>query len=81
MDQTTKRDIEMDSVDMFIEEKEYIQDLLAKEKSPCENCQNFESCKNAKLACLSFKAWVNEKGDYKDFSVIPTNGIYHSIYH
>lgn len=70
----------MSSLGLFLQEKELIQEFLQTTKAPCDNCQNAESCREANLACPSFRAWVNERDNYQDFSPVPSTEIYLSIY-
>lgn len=68
------------SIGRLMDGKELVKDFLQNEKAPCDDCENRSTCKEYSLACYSFKAWVNNTASYEDYSRLPDNEVYSSLY-
>ncbi len=68
------------SIGSLVEGKELVKDFLQNEKAPCDDCESQRTCRDYSLACHSFKAWVNDTTSYEDYSKLPDNEVYDSLY-
>ena len=56
------------------------QQEIIKDKSPCDDCEQFEDCKNYELACRSFAKFVVDNYYYKDAIRVASKNTFNKIF-
>jgi hypothetical protein len=53
---------------------------IIRDKSPCDDCENFEQCKRYELACRSFAKFVIDNWYYREAAKVPCKGTFNKIF-